>query len=237
MTIEYSAEDDGFKEITIDTYEDIKLASNQSKYFKISGEIESFSKITRLSGFPSILMKKCEHKEQWLQCKEDFKLSEQKGQPIITKTESLREEPCPHCLTLFRFSSEQPVELSFHLQSKNSPTELKEKVTMSDFLNEHESNKYEVHVLKGEDLMANIHVQEGNVEVHLTDYAGVNLMKKSISDQRVLQFHVKAAEDKEKEKINPGVHADTFSVYHFTVTSVNEEKAASYTIGYSSGSS
>ena len=54
FTIEYTSEDDGFKEIPIDTYEEIKLSQNDAKYYKISGEMEFIAKITRNSGFPFI---------------------------------------------------------------------------------------------------------------------------------------------------------------------------------------
>ena len=39
--------------------------------------------------------------------------------------------------------------MDFHLHSKNSELELKEKITLSDFLNENESNRYQIHVQKG----------------------------------------------------------------------------------------
>lgn len=73
--------------------------------------------------------------------------------------------------------------------------ELKEKITLSDFLNEYETNKYQVHVRNGEDLNVNIHVQEGDIEVHLSDSRNVNLMKKSSNEQRVIQFNVKDNKD------------------------------------------
>jgi hypothetical protein len=34
---------------------------------------------------------------------------------------------------------------------------------MSDFLNEQETNKYLIHVKRGEDLILNLHIQEGDV--------------------------------------------------------------------------
>lgn len=73
--------------------------------------------------------------------------------------------------------------------------ELKEKITLSDFLNEYETNKYQVHARNGEDLNVNIHVQEGDIEVHLSDSRNVNLMKKSSNEQRVIQFNVKDNKD------------------------------------------
>ena len=59
MTIEYTSEDDGFKEIDIDTFEDIKLGKDETKFYKLSGEVETFSKLIRKSGFPIVLIKKC----------------------------------------------------------------------------------------------------------------------------------------------------------------------------------
>jgi sulfur carrier protein ThiS len=50
---------------------------------------------------------------------------------------------------LFKFHADEAVELSFHSQSKASEMELKEKITLSDFLNEYETNKYQVHVKNG----------------------------------------------------------------------------------------
>jgi len=86
FSLEYSTQNDGFKEITVDSYEDIKLAANETKYFKISGKMESYSKITRLSGFPFISFKKCEQTESIQQCKDNFKDSNDKGRQIVAKT-------------------------------------------------------------------------------------------------------------------------------------------------------
>lgn len=35
MTLEYSSEEDGFKRVELDTYEDIKLAPNEVKYYEV----------------------------------------------------------------------------------------------------------------------------------------------------------------------------------------------------------
>ena len=48
MSIEYTAQDDIFKEIYVDAFEDIKLGSNQTKYFQMDGAVEHYSKITRI---------------------------------------------------------------------------------------------------------------------------------------------------------------------------------------------
>ena len=93
----------------------------------------------------------------------------------------------------------------------------------------------------------NIHVQEGNVEVHLTDFGSTNLVKKSDSKDRILQFHIKGEEQKDVQVKDAEVkqarvmHLNkvngNFMVYQVSIKSLDEEKAASYSIGYSSGKS
>jgi hypothetical protein len=48
-------------------------------------------------------------------------------------------------------------------------------------------------------LIVNIHVQEGNIEVKLTDAAQINLVKKSTQAQRILQFIIKGNQEQKKQ--------------------------------------
>ena len=59
MTLEYTSEDDGFKELTLDSFESVKMLPNSTKLFKISSEVESFVKIARITGFPLVTYKLC----------------------------------------------------------------------------------------------------------------------------------------------------------------------------------
>jgi hypothetical protein len=120
MSIEYSSESEGFKRIQTDTYEDISLGKEETKYYQINGFVKQFSKITRVSGFPFILIKKCAKKDEDKQCMESFKNSSEKGKQIVVKTESFEEEVCMECIYLFKFSSVEPAKLNFHLQSEFS---------------------------------------------------------------------------------------------------------------------
>jgi hypothetical protein len=76
MTLEYTSEEDGYKKIELDTYEDIKLEANQTKFYEIDASVNQRSKITRLSGFPFVAVKECSNKQQIRQCKQEFKASE-----------------------------------------------------------------------------------------------------------------------------------------------------------------
>lgn len=70
-------------------------------------------------------------------------------------------------------------------------------------------------------------------------------MKKSTNDQRVIQFHIKGKQKEYKISeitsenqvgiYNPEALSKVFVIYHINITSINVDKAASYTIGYSSG--
>lgn len=117
-------------------------------------------------------------------------------------------------------------------------------------MNENESNRYQIHATADEDLIVNIHVQEGTIEAHLTNAAQVNLIKKSTNDQRVIQFLIKGSQQKEipsaqftqttpgqprEGLFNPLALSKAFVIYHINITSTNADKAASYSIGYSSG--
>jgi hypothetical protein len=112
------------------------LGKEETKYYQTDGVFEQFAKITRLTGFPFIKIKKCPNRDEYMQCMDDFKNDEDKGKQIVTKTESFTEEACPMCIFLFKFSTMEPSKIDFHLQSKYSELELKEKVILSDFLNE-----------------------------------------------------------------------------------------------------
>ena len=50
-----------------------------------------FAKVTRISGFPFVFIKKCAVKEEYQQCMEDFKNSTEKGKQIVVKTEAFQE--------------------------------------------------------------------------------------------------------------------------------------------------
>lgn len=63
MTLEYTSEEDGYKKIELDTYEDIKLEANQTKFYEIEAIVNQRSKITRLTGFPFVAVKECSKKE------------------------------------------------------------------------------------------------------------------------------------------------------------------------------
>lgn len=90
-------------------------------------------------------------------------------------------------------------------------------------------------------MIFNMHVQEGNIEVHLSDLKNLNLVKKSSDKDRIIQFHIKSEGEEKKEEykeakvMHPTKLSGDFTVYHVTVTSVNPEKASSFTLGYSSG--
>ena len=86
MSIEYTAQDDIFKEIYVDAFEDIKMGSNQTKYFQMDGAVEHYSKITRIKGFPFVYLKNCKDKGELEECKEEFAKSQEKGKQIIAKT-------------------------------------------------------------------------------------------------------------------------------------------------------
>jgi hypothetical protein len=68
MSIEYTADSDGFKMIAMDTTEEIVLDSNETKYYQTDGIYYQTAKITRLSGFPFISIKKCAKREEFLKC-------------------------------------------------------------------------------------------------------------------------------------------------------------------------
>lgn len=72
---------------------------------------------------------------------EEFK-NDDKGKQIVAKTSSFEEQFCADCIYLFKFSTVEPSELNFHLQSKFTELQLKENNIISDFLNEGQTNKY-----------------------------------------------------------------------------------------------
>jgi hypothetical protein len=90
-----------------------------------------------------------------------------------------------------------------------------------------------------EDLIINIHVQEGEVEASVTNVNQVNLNKKSDAKNRVIHFVIKAQEVRAVKPsdglINPMALTEFMINYHVTVKSLNASKAATYTISYSSG--
>jgi len=86
LSIEYTSQDDIFKEIYVDAFEDIKLDNNQIKYFQMDGAVEHYSKITRIKGFPFVYLKNCKDKGELDNCKEEFVNSQEKGKQIIAKT-------------------------------------------------------------------------------------------------------------------------------------------------------
>lgn len=105
LVIEYSSESDGFKKIHIDSYEDIVLNNLETKYYQIEGFTKMYAKVTRTSGFPFVLIKKCSVREEYKDCMEDFKKNADKGKQIVVKTESFEEDACEDCIYLFKFSS------------------------------------------------------------------------------------------------------------------------------------
>lgn len=68
MSIEYIADSNGFKVIGMDTTEEIVLDNNETKYYQTDGMYYQSAKITRLSGFPFISIKKCAKREEYLKC-------------------------------------------------------------------------------------------------------------------------------------------------------------------------
>jgi hypothetical protein len=110
---------------------------------------------------------------------------------------------------------------------------------MSDFLNEGQTNKYMIHASPKEDVILNVHVQEGAVDVQVTNVDNVNLNKRSDVKNRVIHFVIKSLEktkeDSGKGLINPVALSTDFAIYHVVVKSIDTEKAASYSISYSSG--
>jgi len=86
LSIEYTSQDDIFKEIYVDAFEDIKLDNNQIKYFQMDGAVKNNTKITRIKGFPFVYLKNCKDKGELDKCKEKFVNSQEKGKQIIAKT-------------------------------------------------------------------------------------------------------------------------------------------------------
>ena len=65
------------------------------------------------------------------------------------------------------------------MQSKFSEIELTEGKLVSDFIEGEEKNSYMIYAIKGEEIVVNIHVTEGEAEATLTDFAHINFVHKS----------------------------------------------------------
>jgi hypothetical protein len=90
-----------------------------------------------------------------------------------------------------------------------------------------------------EELIVNIHIQEGDAEVQITNLNKVNLNKKSDSKNKILHFVIKSQDaDDNKDSvglINPMGMSNQIVLYHVTMKSLDNTKAVTYTISYSSG--
>ena len=69
LAVEYTSEDDGYKQINIDTFEDIQLNPNDVKLYSLQTYIETKVKVTRNNGFPYVSLKACSGKEDLNKCK------------------------------------------------------------------------------------------------------------------------------------------------------------------------
>ena len=50
---------------------------------------------------------------------------------------------------------------------------------VSDFIEGDEKNSYMIYAVKGEEIVVNIHVTEGEADAYLTDFSHVNFVQKS----------------------------------------------------------
>ena len=71
----------------------------------------------------------------------------------------------------------EPCTVTFHLNTMNSETELKEHEIITDFIEGGEDSRYSITHVKDEDLSVNIHAIEGDIEVTFTNFAQVSLLK------------------------------------------------------------
>ena len=111
---------------------------------------------------------------------------------MISKTNILSEAGCKNCILLLKFYCLEGSKSNLYLQSPDKEIELKDKVMISDFLNEKQKNKYQIHAYPNMTLLINVHIQEGNVLVTLTDSFGMREVRNSTDQHRIVQFHIKA---------------------------------------------
>ena len=50
---------------------------------------------------------------------------------------------------------------------------------ISDFIEGDEKNSYMIYAIKGEEIVVNIHVTEGEVDAYLTDFTHLNMVQKN----------------------------------------------------------
>lgn len=121
---------------------------------------------------------------------------------------------------------------------------MKEHEIISDFIGDHEESRYQITNINGEDLIVNIHVQEGDIEARLTDGQDFKLIKSTSQNNKLIHFFIPGKhfnEDKGNKTdlgeaiINSFTMSSTFSTFHLILNNKNVNKSSSYTITYSSG--
>lgn len=110
---------------------------------------------------------------------------------------------------------------------------------MSDFINEGQSTRYMIHADAKEELNINVHIQEGDAEVQVSNLNTVNLIKKSNGKNRIIHFSIKhqSTDDNSTSNglINPTALSNLITIYHLTIKSIDSSKACTFTVSYSSG--
>jgi hypothetical protein len=161
----------------LDSFSTHKSDKPDDSYFQIDGTQEFTVKITRSSGFPYIDHVVCKSGNDFEDCLEAFKTTKKNEVQLADKMATITQTPCEKCIVFLKIHSSDPYEVNIHVQSKYSETELIENQMITDELAEKGENKYLITSIKKEEIIINIQIIHGDLEVNIFDFGGVNLTK------------------------------------------------------------
>ena len=164
-----------------------------------------------------------------------------------TKMEVIDQEPCEQCILFIKITAEDHLQVSIHCQSKYSETELQAKKSLTDEAENGSVNKYILTAVRTQELVINIQIQHGDIEVSINDFSGVNITKKNEKGSNHLLITIPP-----KNETNPVPAAlgsllgrifysrygySSFTNFHVEVKSQDPKVKAMYAITYHSGES
>jgi hypothetical protein len=85
FSIEYSTSKEKIKHVHLDSFEEVILAAQQTKFYQVEGYYDFTVKIMRKSGFPFVYIKECPA-PQLSDCKQQVFTEKNQGQQLVTKT-------------------------------------------------------------------------------------------------------------------------------------------------------
>ena len=188
VMIEFTSKTDFIQSLTINTPQTVVVPVGTSKFFSMEYYQDYRIKIARTSGSPLFSHKIC-RPQNFEDCIEE--LDKDKGTIVNSKIEQMNVGYCQMCILIMKFTSEHD-KCTFELAAvggSNSATELKEGITVTDYVARAQINRYKINVIKEEETIITVTVFEGDPTVTVSNpIEGINLHSKKKAN--LIQFHI-----------------------------------------------